>query len=184
MQYEFFKQLYLKIIFPLFKVLTFILQGESDIEQLAIVIKSLGSPSEDTWPGLHLLPDYGKIAFPKSKGKSWKILVPDSPPGALELLKSLLLYNPKDRLTCEQVILKKKLTLSNPAKCHMLISRFSFQALNHLFFFTEPIGLKDEEMTLPRILSNHTKPDCLATNLDVERPFGPLFKELSTLFTY
>ncbi|KAK6621420.1 hypothetical protein RUM44_001227 [Polyplax serrata] len=133
--------------------------GESDIEQLAIVIKSLGSPSEENWPGMHLLPDYGKIAFPKSKGKSWKTLIPDSPPGALDLIKSLLLYNPKERLSCEM-------------------------ALNHSFFHVEPLGLKDEQMTLPQILRNKRKPERLTTNLDVESPFRPIFKELSTLFTY
>lgn len=67
------------------------------------MIKCLGSPTEDSWPGLHSLPDYGKISFPQSKGKSWKSLIPDPPPGAIDLIKSLLVYNPTHRLTAEQV---------------------------------------------------------------------------------
>ncbi|EEB14626.1 mitogen-activated protein kinase ERK-A, putative [Pediculus humanus corporis] len=133
--------------------------GESDIEQLAIVIKSLGSPSEETWPGVHTLPDYGKITFPKSKGKLWKTLIPNSPPGAIDLLKSLLLYNPKERLSCEQ-------------------------ALNHSFFYLDPIGLKDNQMTLPSVFTRTKKTDDITYLLEEERPFNLLLKELTSLFTF
>lgn len=83
---------------------SYLLQGESDIEQLAIVTRSLGSPSEEAWPGLRNLPDFDKISFPPAKGKSWKSLVPDPPPGAVDLIRALLTYNPANRLTVEQVI--------------------------------------------------------------------------------
>lgn len=36
-------------------------QGNTDIEQLALVIKVLGSPRAKDWPELESLPDYNKI---------------------------------------------------------------------------------------------------------------------------
>jgi cell cycle related kinase len=39
-------------------------QGDNDIDQLVCVFRLLGSPSEQTWPGMKDLPDYGKIDFP------------------------------------------------------------------------------------------------------------------------
>jgi len=35
-------------------------QGNTDIEQLALVIRTLGTPT-DTWPEVTSLPDYNKI---------------------------------------------------------------------------------------------------------------------------
>lgn len=36
-------------------------QGSTDIEQLALVIRTLGSPRVNDWPELQHLPDYHKI---------------------------------------------------------------------------------------------------------------------------
>ena len=44
-----------------------IFPGENDIDQLGIVIRILGSPSERVWPGVHELPDFSKITFPDTK---------------------------------------------------------------------------------------------------------------------
>ncbi|CAL4078701.1 unnamed protein product [Meganyctiphanes norvegica] len=41
--------------------------GESDINQLCVVLQTLGTPNEATWPGLTNLPDYKKITFPQSQ---------------------------------------------------------------------------------------------------------------------
>lgn len=38
-----------------------ILQGNTDIEQLALVIKTLGSPQTKDWPDVDTLPDFKKI---------------------------------------------------------------------------------------------------------------------------
>lgn len=37
------------------------LQGNTDIEQLALVIRTLGTPSTADWPEVKNLPDYNKI---------------------------------------------------------------------------------------------------------------------------
>ena len=34
--------------------------GENDIDQLGLVIRHLGTPTEEAWPGVSRLPDYSK----------------------------------------------------------------------------------------------------------------------------
>lgn len=80
------------------------LQGETDIEQLAIVLKYLGSPTSESWPELTSLPDYNKITFPYHKGTTWESLIQDAPPEAVDLIRQILIYNSSKRLTAEQVI--------------------------------------------------------------------------------
>ncbi|XP_023320352.1 cyclin-dependent kinase 20 isoform X2 [Eurytemora carolleeae] len=51
--------------------------GENDIDQLGIVIRKLGTPSEESWPGITQLPDYSKITFPDTAGVSYLEMVPE-----------------------------------------------------------------------------------------------------------
>ncbi|KAF5308191.1 hypothetical protein FQR65_LT06371 [Abscondita terminalis] len=105
--------------------------GETDIEQLAIVLYTLGTPNEDTWPGLNLLPDYNKISFSYSPGLSWSVTIPDTSEQTLDLIKRCLQYNHHKRLSARQ-------------------------ALNHEYFLTFPIPCGIEEMPKPE---NIKKPD-------------------------
>lgn len=41
----------------------FLLQGTTDIEQLALVIKILGTPNAKDWPEMESLPDFKKIQY-------------------------------------------------------------------------------------------------------------------------
>lgn len=80
-----------------------LLPGQTDIEQLAIVIRTLGTPTEETWPGLSHLPDYNKITFSYSKGVSWNILIPNAGDVVLDLIENILIYNSILRLTANEV---------------------------------------------------------------------------------
>ena len=73
--------------------LTPLIPGESDIDQLGRVVKMFGS-LESGWPGVCLLPDYGKIQFPKSEGIPLADVLPDASEGAQALLEKLLQVNP------------------------------------------------------------------------------------------
>lgn len=75
-------------------------QGESDIEQLALVIRTLGTP---TWKGITSLPDYNKISFPPAKPQPWESLLPDVDPVVIAIVSALLTYDPSARLTARQV---------------------------------------------------------------------------------
>ncbi|XP_055384946.1 cyclin-dependent kinase 20 isoform X2 [Condylostylus longicornis] len=82
--------------------------GTTDIEQLALVIRTLGTPNAVEWPELRSLPDFNKIRFPYSKGENWENLFP-SCTGAneIDLVTKLIRYNPKYRLTGEQAVQHK-----------------------------------------------------------------------------
>ncbi|KAF9406537.1 hypothetical protein HW555_013125 [Spodoptera exigua] len=66
--------------------------GESDIEQLAIVLQHLGTPTEETWPGHSELPDFHKITFPESAPTPWPELLPGVEPDAVDLVKSFIMH--------------------------------------------------------------------------------------------
>lgn len=83
------------------------MKGETDIAQLAIVLGTLGTPTEETWPGLTTLPDYHKIAFSHSEGQPWETKFPNSTPSTIDLLSKILVYNQSSRLRAREVNLLK-----------------------------------------------------------------------------
>ncbi|KAI8425060.1 hypothetical protein MSG28_006928 [Choristoneura fumiferana] len=79
-----------------------IFAGESDIEQLAIVLQHLGTPTEESWPGHADLPDFHKITFPPSDPTPWPELLPGLEPDAVELVKSFLCYDADKRISAKE----------------------------------------------------------------------------------
>ncbi|XP_050301107.1 cyclin-dependent kinase 20-like isoform X2 [Anthonomus grandis grandis] len=77
--------------------------GETDIEQLAIVLSTLGTPTKESWPDLPQLPDYNKISFISSPGKPWKRIIPGADSSTLDLLKKIIIYDGRRRPTAKQV---------------------------------------------------------------------------------
>lgn len=69
-----------------------IFAGDTDIEQLSLVIRALGTPNEKTWPRLTELPDYNKIEFPHYDPIPFEDLVPDACKEAVDLLQCFLVY--------------------------------------------------------------------------------------------
>lgn len=67
-----------------------IVDGETDIEQLAGVVNMFGSIDESDWPDVKLLPDYGKILFPECEAKPLRSMLPNASLEALELLSELM----------------------------------------------------------------------------------------------
>ncbi|XP_061721361.1 cyclin-dependent kinase 20-like isoform X2 [Cydia pomonella] len=79
--------------------------GESDIEQLAIVLQHLGTPTEETWPGHAQLPDFHKITFPESSPTPWSELIPTVEADAVHLIKCCLYYDADKRISAKQALL-------------------------------------------------------------------------------
>ena len=99
--------------------------GENDIDQLGIVIRNLGTPSEQSWPGLSLLPDYSKITFPDCQGVSYRDMIPEAEPSAVNLLSKFVLYDSDKRLSAGQ-------------------------AQRHYYFHEKPFPARLDEMSKPR----------------------------------
>jgi len=78
--------------------------GDSEIDQLFRIFRSLGTPTEACWPGVDKLPDY-KPQFPRWAAKSVEQLLPvELPHGGHHLLARLLTYNPSLRLTARAAL--------------------------------------------------------------------------------
>ncbi|KAM5308690.1 cyclin-dependent kinase 3 isoform 2-T2 [Glossophaga mutica] len=74
--------------------------GDSEIDQLFRIFRTLGTPSEAMWPGVTKLPDY-KGSFPKWTKKGLEDVVPNLEPEGKDLLTQLLQYDPSQRISAK-----------------------------------------------------------------------------------
>jgi len=93
--------------------------GDSEIDQLFRIFRSLGTPTEESWPGVSSLPDY-KPMFPRWRAQDIRevcllCLLPAEKPlaqvlplqlvhGGHDLLVRLLTYNPSTRLSARKAL--------------------------------------------------------------------------------
>ncbi|KAM6403480.1 LOW QUALITY PROTEIN: cyclin-dependent kinase 3-like [Rhynochetos jubatus] len=82
-----------KVLFP----------GDSEIGQLFCIFRTLGTPTEVTWPGVTQLPDY-KREFPQWKQKEMKEIVPNLSEAGRDLLVQLLQYDPNKRISAKAAL--------------------------------------------------------------------------------
>jgi len=78
--------------------------GDSEIDELFHIFRALGTPSEETWPGVSRLPYYSET-FPVWRAKSLQQLLPNChDPTAVDLLRQMLHYEPTRRITAKQAL--------------------------------------------------------------------------------
>lgn len=133
-----------------------IIQGNTDIEQLALVIKILGSPQSKDWPEIDSLPDFKKIQYVKNKqslirnsiyrkifysfshsnGDKWENIFPTCTTySELALVDGLVKYNPKKRLTASEVQLCKIQKILKKKKKNINLGNFNWVEKIFLNFF-------------------------------------------------
>ncbi|XP_067009353.1 cyclin-dependent kinase 7 [Anabrus simplex] len=78
------------------------LPGESDLDQLTRIFQVLGTPTEETWPGMNSLPDF--IQFKSFPGTPLKHIFTAAGDDLLELIEKLLSIYPLARCTCEEAL--------------------------------------------------------------------------------
>lgn len=76
---------------------------KSYVDQLWALFGMLGTPTEKTWPGVSSLP-YFRTNFPRWEPNDLKVFFPELDFYALDLLKKLLIMNPRERITITQAI--------------------------------------------------------------------------------
>ena len=74
--------------------------GDSEIDELFRIFRVLGTPTEESWPGVTQLPDY-KPTFPTWNKKNLTEVVTGMEPAALELLSTTLIYEPSKRMSAK-----------------------------------------------------------------------------------
>ncbi|XP_058109734.1 cell division control protein 2 homolog A isoform X1 [Magnolia sinica] len=77
--------------------------GDSEIDELFKIFRVLGTPNEETWPGVTALPDF-KSAFPKWPSKDLATVVPDLEPAGIDLLSKMLFLEPSRRITARNAL--------------------------------------------------------------------------------
>ncbi|XP_031838222.1 cyclin-dependent kinase 2 [Nomia melanderi] len=75
--------------------------GDSEIDQLFRIFRTLGTPDESIWPGVSQLPDYTSM-FPRWEPRCLDEVVPSFDSDAKDLLLKLLTYDPNQRITAKK----------------------------------------------------------------------------------
>jgi len=73
-------------------------QGDSEIDQLFRIFRTLGTPDEQIWPGVTTLPDF-KSSFPKWPPTDLVRLIPSLDKEGHDLLMHMLVYEPFSRIS-------------------------------------------------------------------------------------
>ncbi|XP_075674495.1 cell division control protein 2 homolog isoform X3 [Castanea sativa] len=77
--------------------------GDSEIDELFKIFRVLGTPNENTWPGVTSLPDY-KSTFPKWPPKDLATVVPSLDSAGIDLLSKMLCFDPSRRITARSAL--------------------------------------------------------------------------------
>jgi len=77
--------------------------GDSEIDQLFRIFRTLGTPTEETWPGVSQLPDY-KNNFPSWKSNILPTCVPQIDKLGQDLLQAMLIFDPQKRLSAKAAL--------------------------------------------------------------------------------
>ncbi|VFQ84684.1 unnamed protein product [Cuscuta campestris] len=77
--------------------------GDSEIDELFKIFRVMGTPYEDTWPGVASLPDY-KSSFPKWPPKDLATIVPNLDACGIDLLRKMLNLDPSKRITARNAL--------------------------------------------------------------------------------
>lgn len=83
-----------------------IFHGDSEIDQLFRIFRTIGTPTEDIWPGVTSLSTY-KATFPCWKQNILRSIVPQLDDTGAELLEKMFIYDPHRRLTAKAALLHK-----------------------------------------------------------------------------
>ena len=77
--------------------------GDSEIDELFRIFKSLGTPDEEAWQGVTNLPDF-KRDFPKWPRRSIGLATPKLDAQGVDLLSRMLVYQPSKRISAKQAL--------------------------------------------------------------------------------
>ncbi|RWS28646.1 cyclin-dependent kinase 1-like protein [Leptotrombidium deliense] len=81
-----------------------IFHGDSEIDQLFRIFRSMSTPTDDVWPGVSSLPDY-KNTFPSWKQNILASLVPQLDESGIDLLKKTFIYDPHHRISAKAAMM-------------------------------------------------------------------------------
>ncbi|XP_036090315.1 cyclin-dependent kinase 18 isoform X5 [Rousettus aegyptiacus] len=78
--------------------------GSTVKEELHLIFRLLGTPTEETWPGVTALPEFHSYSFPRYLPQPLISHAPRLDTDGINLLTSLLLYESKSRMSAEAAL--------------------------------------------------------------------------------
>ncbi|XP_023239877.1 cyclin-dependent kinase 1-like [Centruroides sculpturatus] len=93
--------------------------GDSEIDQLFRIFRTLSTPTEDIWPGVSHMPDYKPI-FPRWKQNILTTNVPQLDTSGVDLLQKMLVYNPAERISAQAALTHSYFDDLESFKCEAL----------------------------------------------------------------
>ncbi|KAJ7102238.1 Pkinase-domain-containing protein [Mycena belliarum] len=79
-------------------------QAKGEIELLSMIFKLLGPPTSDSWPEYSTLPLAKTISLPSPQPPQFRQKFPYLTAAGIDLLMSLLMYDPDRRITAEEAL--------------------------------------------------------------------------------
>jgi len=88
--------------------------GDSEIGQIFKIFQIMGTPNEDSWPGISKLPDF-KFTFPNWKPKKFSDIFSkcELDKNGLDLIERLLLMDPDKRISISEALEHVKISFFN-----------------------------------------------------------------------
>ena len=77
------------------------LPGDTDLKQLALIFETLGTPTEEDWPGLKSLPDF--VEFKPCPGIPLSDIFIAADDHTINILHEMFRFDPAKRINCTQV---------------------------------------------------------------------------------
>lgn len=78
--------------------------GDSEIDELFRIFRTLGTPNDDVWPGVSALPEYAPTNFPHWQAVPLSKVVPQLDSLGLDLLSRMLKYEPSKRISAREAL--------------------------------------------------------------------------------
>ncbi len=100
-------------------------------EELYLIFKYLGTPTEKTLPGVTSNPDFQALKLPFYYGESLNYLAPRLDQNGIDLLDKFLRYNPQSRISAHNAMFHKVFS-SYPPQIHALEPLQSILDLNEI----------------------------------------------------
>ncbi|KAH0590544.1 hypothetical protein H2248_000689 [Termitomyces sp. 'cryptogamus'] len=79
-------------------------QAKGELELISMIFKLLGPPTQDSWPGYFLLPLAKTLSLPSPQHHQFRQKFQYMTTAGIDLLMSLLTYDPERRITAEEAL--------------------------------------------------------------------------------
>mmetsp|Transcript_19998 Transcript_19998/g.29950 ORF Transcript_19998/g.29950 Transcript_19998/m.29950 type:complete len:329 (-) Transcript_19998:99-1085(-) len=76
----------------------------TELNQLSCIFAKVGTPTDEEWPERKNLPLYVMYHYEETKPKPWKTLFPAAKEDAIDLMRSILRFNPKKRFSASEAL--------------------------------------------------------------------------------